>query len=121
MGGDRWRSRLYLDRGDLLLALGDEDAAFVEYRATIKSDVRKEVLDHCWPIYAARGKENDINEVCKEAYPKCKTEEARQLLLEGFYRYTTMPHKVAYEWANPADVVLPPSPPPKLFHMLISR
>ncbi|ELR12019.1 uncharacterized protein ACA1_014980 [Acanthamoeba castellanii str. Neff] len=103
-GGSQWREKLYLDKADLLWFSGKHEAAFKEYMACLRDDINERVIDAWFPKLRELGRENEIDRICKEMYPRAKDKSQQQLLLHSFYQYTTLSHKAAYEWADPQEV-----------------
>jgi len=103
-GESKMRESLYLAKAELLWFLGKTDSAFKEYRACLKEDVNERVTKSWFPKLASLGRENEIDNLCRDFYPRAKNKSQQDLLLRAFYNYTTLSTKAAYEWADPQEV-----------------
>ncbi len=49
---------------------GKHEAAFKEYMACLRDDINERVIDAWFPKLRELGRENEIDRVCKEMYPR---------------------------------------------------
>jgi hypothetical protein len=104
MGGSKWRNILYFDKAEVLFWAGRVEEAFEEYKSCLKDQIEPRIVDSYFPKLVALERENEVDKICRDIYPRAKNKEEQELLLRAFYQYTTLSHKAAYEWADPQDV-----------------